>query len=83
MNQGIKIQFITFGEGWDNNPLPYVPAFCEWTEHVKICAPCGRVDQLARSGQRFDPVDLCEGGSVLQHTVSRRIDQQRMISLLN
>jgi hypothetical protein len=83
MEQGIKIKVIVFPANWVDNPLPYVPAFVAWNEHVEQCAPCARVDQLARQGTPVDPVQLCEGGALLQFTVGRRIEQQHMISLQN
>lgn len=83
MEQGIVIKVIDFGDEWGSNPLPYAPAFRQWTDHVKVCVPCARVDQLAKSGQEFNPAELCEGGSALQQIVSRRIDQQFKISLRN
>jgi hypothetical protein len=83
MDQGIALKIITFPATWEGNPLPYAPAFIAWNEHIGQCAPCGRVDQLAKAGAEFDPRELCEGGAVLQFTVSRRIDQQYKISLQN
>lgn len=79
----IEIEVIDFGDEWGSNPLPYVPAFRQWTDHVKVCVPCSRVDQLAKSGQLFNPAELCEGGSILQSTVIRRISQQHTIAMWN
>lgn len=83
MELGIRIKAIVFDPEWGENPLPYGPSFYEWTDHVKVCVPCARVDQLAKSGQEFNPMELCEGGAVLQLTVTRRMDQQRKIALWN
>lgn len=80
MEQAIRIRVIQFpGE----NPLPYVPALIEWTDHVRVCVPCAHVDQLAKSGRDFNPMDLCEGGAHLQLTVKRRIEDQHQISRKN
>lgn len=81
MEQAIRIQVIEFPN--EVNPLPYVPAFCEWSSHVGLCVQCARVDQLAAIGQPFDPAALCEGGAMLQLTVSRRMSDQHQISLRN
>lgn len=83
MEQGIKIKIIVLPANWNDNPLPYVPAFVAWNEHVEQCAPCARVDQLAQQGTEYNSEELCEGGALLQLTVNRRIYQQHMISLQN
>jgi hypothetical protein len=82
MEQGIKIKAITFDPSRDN-PLPYMPSLCEWTDHVGDCVQCAHVDQLAKDDRPFNTMDLCEGGALLQMTVMRRIAQQRQISLQN
>jgi hypothetical protein len=83
MEQGIALKIITFPTTWEGNPLPYAPAFFTWTEHAESCAQCGRVDQLARQGQAFNPAALCEVGDRLQFTVGSRIEEQHWASLLN
>jgi len=83
MEIGIAIKVIQFSPDFGGNPLPYVPAFREWSDHVSECVQCAHVDQLADKGEPFNPMDLCEGGSFLQMTVSRRMHDQRMISLNN
>lgn len=65
------------------NPLPYAFSYIEWNDHVRVCVPCAHVDQLATAGQSFNPMDLCEGGAILQMTVQRRMNQQHEISLQN
>jgi len=82
MEDWIKVEVITFPPDRDN-PLPYTGAFWEWTDHVEACAQCAHVDQLARSRQYFNPMELCEGGSLLQLTVTRRIAQQHRIARWN
>lgn len=83
MEQGIKIKVIVFPADEEDNPLPYVPALCSWIEHVQDCVPCARVDQLANQGRFFDPAELCEGGAILQLTVTRRIAEQHITAAWN
>ena len=83
MERGIRIKVITFPANWVDNPLPYVGAFVQWNEHVEACVQCAHVDQLAKAGLPFDPINLCEGGALLQLTVNRRIEQQHRLSLQN
>jgi hypothetical protein len=92
----IAIKVIQFPEA---NPLPYVPAFCAWTDHISVCVQCAHADQLVKKlaesqGQtgRLD-VDLkelerlfnllCEGGMRLQDTVTSEMRYQFEISLRN
>lgn len=92
----IAIKVIQFpGE----NPLPYVPAFCEWADHVAACVQCAHADQLVKQIAESQGQDhtvmideeemrrlfdlLCEGGAMLQNTVTRRMYQQHEISLRN
>jgi hypothetical protein len=82
MENGIRIKVITFPPDRDN-PLPYIGAFCEWNDHVDVCAQCAHVDQRAKASQFFNPMELCEGGSLLQLTVTRRIAQQHLIARWN
>lgn len=67
----------------DDNPLPYVPAFLEWSAHVHTCVQCEHVDQVTSMGEEFEPLDLCEGGAILHLQVERRIREQHMISQRN
>lgn len=83
----IKIRVITF-EG--ESPLPYVPAFAEWTDHYAKCVQCAHVNQLAmihppQSEEEMDHLYglLCEGGQQLQRTVDEWIKEQHKISLMN
>lgn len=83
----IRIRVITF-EG--ESPLPYVPAFAEWTDHTAACVQCAHVDQLAKihHPQTEEEMDhlyglLCEGGQQLQTTVDQWIHEQHKISLWN
>jgi len=92
----IAIKVIQFPEA---NPLPYVPAFYEWVDHVKACVQCAHADQLVkrlaesqdRSGEfSADPDEmerlfnlLCEGGMKLQHAVSHHRQNQHEISMWN
>jgi hypothetical protein len=79
----VEIKVIEFSREFGGNPLPYVPAFREWNDHVEVCAPCARVDQLAAQGKIVNPRDLCEAGAFLQLAVSRRMQDQHEISLQN
>lgn len=90
MDQAIRIQVIVFPMEFGANPLPYVPAFCEWNDHVTVCVQCAHVDQLARLNPPADPEEseklvslLCEGGAHLQLTVDKRIKYQHEISMRN
>jgi len=92
----IAIKVIQFPEA---NPLPYVPAFCAWTDHMRVCVQCAHADQLvqqlAESQGQSGALDvdhdelerlfnlLCEGGMRLQDTVSRRMKSQHEVSLWN
>lgn len=89
--QAIEIKVIKFSPDFGGNPLPYVPAFREWTDHVASCVQCAHADQLAEQAYHdHGEADvehlfslLCEGGAQLQTTVSRRMHDQHEISLRN
>lgn len=83
----IRIRVITI-EG--ESPLPYVPAFAQWTDHTATCVQCAHVDQLAQAHPPESEREtehlfglLCEGGQLLQDTLHQRIKEQHEISIRN